>query len=45
MALTNRALVNTVRNPRLVRVKFVQAIFIALFVGGMFFDAGTKSYT
>jgi hypothetical protein len=44
-ALLDRALINTVRNPRLVRVKFIQAIFMALFIGGMFFDAGTKSYT
>jgi len=38
-------MINTIRNPRLVRVKLMQAIFMALFIGGMFFDIGTKSYT
>ena len=29
----------------LFRSKFFQGIFIALFIGGMYFDIGTKDYT
>ena len=45
MALLQRSLLNTIRNPRLVKVKFIQAVFMALFIGGMFFDMGKNDYT
>lgn len=44
-ALIHRSVVNVVRNPMLIRAKLAQAIFMALFTGGIFFDIGTKDYT
>lgn len=44
-ALTQRSLLNTMRNPMLIRAKFFQSIFMALYIGGIYFDAGTKDYT
>lgn len=29
----------------LIRAKLFQAIFMALYIGGIYFDAGTKDYT
>jgi hypothetical protein len=43
-ALFKRALINSTRNPRLIQTKFIQAIFMALFIGGIFFGDGNKSY-
>lgn len=43
-ALTQRSILNTIRNPILIRAKFFQAIFMALFIGGLFFGDGDKSY-
>jgi len=45
VALIFRSLINTLRNPILLRSKILQSIFMALFVGGLFFDIGTKDYT
>jgi ABC-type multidrug transport system permease subunit len=33
------------RNPLLIKAKFFQAVFMSLFIGGLFFDIGTKDYT
>lgn len=44
-ALVKRSTINTFRNPILFRAKILQSIFMALFVGGLFFDIGTKDYT
>jgi hypothetical protein len=44
-ALTKRAFTNTVRNPMLIKSKVFQGIFMALFIGGLFFDIGTLDYT
>lgn len=44
-ALTHRSVLNTLRNPMLLRSKFFQSIFMALYVGGLFFDIGTNDYT
>lgn len=43
-ALTHRSILNTFRNPMLMKSKFFQSIFMALFVGGLFFDIGTRDY-
>lgn len=43
-ALVHRAFLNTVRNPMLVRSKIIQGIFMSLFIGGLFFDIGTRDY-
>lgn len=44
-ALTHRSVLNTIRNPMLMKSKVFQSIFMALFVGGIYFDIGTKDYT
>lgn len=44
-ALLHRSTINTIRNPMLFRAKIFQSIFMALFVGGLFFDIGLKDYT
>lgn len=44
-ALIHRSTINTIRNPMLLKSKIFQSIFMALFVGGLFFNAGTKDYT
>jgi len=44
-ALTQRSLLNTMRNPLLIRAKFFQALFMALFIGGLYFNAGKRDYT
>jgi ABC-type multidrug transport system permease subunit len=44
-ALTHRNILNTIRNPMLFQAKIFQSIFMALFVGGLFFDIGTRDYT
>ncbi len=36
---------NVTRNPMLIRSKIIQGIFIAIFVGGLYFDIGTRDYT
>ncbi len=40
-----RNLCNMIRNPKILRSKVFQTIFIGLFVGGLFFDIGTREYT
>lgn len=44
-ALTYRSVLNTIRNPMLLKAKVFQSIFMALLVGGIFFDIGTQDYT
>lgn len=44
-ALVHRSLLNTIRNPMLLKSKFFQSIFTALFIGGLFFGIGTNDYT
>lgn len=44
-ALVQRSTINTLRNPMLFKAKVLQSIFMALFIGGLFFDIGTKDYT
>lgn len=39
-ALIHRNLLNTARNPMLLRSKVFQTIFLSLFVGGIYFDIG-----
>ncbi len=36
---------NMMRNPMLLKSKLLQGIFIALFVGGMYFNMGKNDYT
>ena len=43
-ALVKRAFINTIRNPMLIKSKVFQGIFLALFIGGLFFDIGTRDY-
>lgn len=44
-ALVHRSTINTIRNPMLLRAKVFQSIFMALIIGGIFFDAGNRDYT
>lgn len=44
-ALIHRSTINTLRNPMLFKAKVLQSMFMALFIGGLFFDIGTKDYT
>ena len=44
-ALIQRSIINTYRDPVLFRAKVFQAIFMALIIGGVYFDMGTKDYT
>ncbi len=39
-----RNFLNIIRNPMLFKSKLFQTIFMALFVGGLFFDIGTHDY-
>lgn len=42
--LIYRSFLNTMRNPNLFRAKIFKSIFIALFIGGVFFGLGDKDY-
>lgn len=44
LALSNRCYINMHRNPMLARTKIVQSIALGLFLGGMFYNIGTKDY-
>lgn len=44
-ALVYRNFLNIIRNPMLFKSKLMQSIFMAVFVGGIFFDIGTRDYT
>lgn len=44
-ALLHRASLNALRNPMLIKSKLIQGIFMSLFIGGLYFDIGTKDYT
>jgi hypothetical protein len=44
-ALVHRNILNTIRNPMLIKSKIFQGMFLALFIGGIFFDIGTRDYT
>jgi len=37
-ALMHRNVLNTTRNPMLLKSKILQSIFLSLFVGGIYFD-------
>jgi hypothetical protein len=39
-ALAHRNVLNTIRNPMLLKAKIFQTIFMALFVGGIYFYIG-----
>ena len=45
MALAHRNVLNTVRNPLLLKSKLFQGIFLSLFAGGLFFQAGDGDLT
>lgn len=44
-ALVLRNVLNTFRNPMFMKAKFLQAIFIALYLGGLVFNLGLTDYT
>ena len=44
-ALIQRSIINTYRDPMLFKAKLFQSIFMALIIGGIYFDVGTKDYT
>ena len=39
-----RDLLNVWRNPLLVKSRIIQSLFLGIYVGGLFFDLGTKNY-
>ena len=41
----HRNILNTVRNPLLLKAKLSQSIFIALFLGGIYFGAAERDLT
>jgi ABC-type multidrug transport system permease subunit len=43
--LLGRLATNVYRNPILLKAKFFQSLFVWLYVGGLFFDAGSLDYT
>lgn len=44
-ALLYRSILNTIRNPMMIRAKFIQLMLMALYIGGIFFNAGKRDYT
>lgn len=44
-ALVKRDVLKTFRNPLLFKARIIQYIFLGLYLGGLFFDAGDRSYT
>jgi hypothetical protein len=44
-ALIRRNTINSVRNPMLLKAKFIQGIFMSLFIGGIFLMIGKGDYT
>lgn len=44
-ALVHRNVINTIRNPILLKSKIIQGLFLAVYSGGIFFDIGTRDYT
>ena len=43
--LLERDLINIWRNPRLFKSRFLQSIFLGLFLGGIYFKAGSAEYS
>lgn len=43
--LLERDYLNTLRNPLVMKVRIIQLIFMAVFTGGLYFDAGRYDYT
>ncbi len=43
--LLKRDLINTVRNPMILKSRIFQSIFLAIYTGGLYFNAGKQSYT
>lgn len=44
-ALIHRNTINSIRNPMLLKAKFIQGIFMSLFIGGIFWMIGKEDYT
>jgi hypothetical protein len=44
-ALLYRNILNTIRNPMLLKSKIFQGIFLALYTGGIFYNIGNRDYT
>jgi hypothetical protein len=44
-ALVHRNVINTIRNPILLKSKIFQGLFLAVYSGGIFFGIGTRDYT
>jgi len=43
-SLVKRDFINIIRNPMLFKSRFIQSIFLGLFMGGVYFNAGRKDY-
>ena len=43
-ALLKRDVINILRNPIILRARIIQTIFLGIFIGGLFFNAG-RDYT
>ena len=44
-ALLGRDVLNIFRNPLLFKARLIQYLFLGLYLGGLCFDIGTRSYT
>ena len=43
--LIKRDIINILRNPVLVKSRFIQIIYLTIYIGGLYFNAGRKDYT
>lgn len=43
--LLKRDLINIIRNPIVVQLRFIQIIVLTIFTGGLYFNAGKADYT
>jgi ATP-binding cassette subfamily G (WHITE) protein 2 len=45
MVLIKRNYLNIVRHPMMIRSKLIQSIYLSLFLGGLYYNLGSKDYT
>jgi ABC-type multidrug transport system permease subunit len=43
--LIKRDSINNIRNPTLVKSRFIQILYLTIYIGGLYFNAGRKDYT
>lgn len=42
--LIKRDSINNIRNPMLIKSRLIQVIYLTVYIGGLFFNAGKKDY-